>query len=182
MKNYIAVSVLTMALVSCGGSTVKSNPPASAVSSPGQVLPVRQNPIKNAATTKSISIGKILVEDNTDPVTKKAASDHLEIPITNTGPKSLAGFEVYYTVTDAKTNASESYYTKLPDSFTIEPGATRTVHFDKSNAADHFPVNQFGLFTTSKNALAVTVVASATDAAPETATVNKDAGGAEQAD
>jgi hypothetical protein len=187
----LSASALALALAACGGSTATkpavTKPPAtsSATAAPagtGQVLPVKENPIKNTSTTKALVVGKILVEDNADPVTKKTVGDHLEIPLSNTGTTALGGFEIFYTFTDTKTNESESYYAKLPDSFTIAPGASRVAHFDKTGAPDHFPVNAFSLYATSKNALNVSVVVSAAGAAPETASVKKDAGGSEQAD
>ena len=79
-------------------------------------------------------------------------------------------------------NIRDRVQATLPDTFTIAAGATRIAHFDNSGAPDHFGVNDFSLYKTSANALDVTVVVSATDAAPQTATVKKDAGGAETAD
>jgi hypothetical protein len=102
--------------------------------------------------------------------------------LSNTGTTTLGGFEIFYTFTDTKTNESESYYAKLPESFTIAPGASRVAHFDRTGAPDHFAVNAFSLYVTSKNALDVSVVVSATGSAPEAGTVKKDAGGSEQAD
>jgi hypothetical protein len=177
-----------MAISACGGSKASVTAPkpsstnASSAAPGGPVLPVKDNPITNTSTAKLLKIGTAIVENNADAVTKKTVDDHLEIPVTNSGTAPLSGFEVFYTVTDTSTKTSESYYTKLPDSFTIAPGATRTIHFDKSGAVDHFPVNAFGIFATSKSALAISVTISAAGAAPEVVTVNKDAGGAEQAD
>ena len=74
---------------------------------------------------------------------------------------------------------SESYYTALPATFTIAPGATRVAHFDATGATDHFPVNKYSLFSTSKNALDVEVVVSTIGAAVQTTTLKKDAGRAE---
>ena len=59
---------------------------------------------------------------------------------------------------------------------------TRIAHFDNTGATDHFPVNKFSLYSTSKNAMDVTVIVSAEGAAVQTATVKKDAGGAENPD
>ena len=66
--------------------------------------------------------------------------------------------------------------------FTISAGTTGSIHFDNTGAPDHFSVNAYGLYYTDANALEVTVEVSATDAATRTATVHKDAGGAEEAD
>jgi hypothetical protein len=161
-----------------GGSTPATG---SAPAAGGQILPVTSNPISNTATAQTLTIDSVLVENNVDS-TGAATDDHLEIALSNTGTTELGGFEVFYTFDDPTASISESYYAKLPDTFTIAPGATRIAHFDNSGAPDHFPVNDFSLYKTSANALDVTVVVSATDAAPQTATVMKDAGGAETAD
>lgn len=163
-----------------------STPPAASNSAkPGgtgdAVLPVTSNPIQNNSTTKDLKIDSVLVENNVG-ADGKDTDDHLEIAVTNTGTKELSGFEVYYTFTDPKTSDTESYYAKLPADFTIAPGSSRTIHFDNTGAADHFAVNKFSLYYTDTNALDITVEVSAVDAAPQTATVKKDAGGAEQAD
>ena len=153
----------------------------STPASGGQILPVASNPITNNAAAQSLTIDSVLVENNVDS-TGKVTDDHLEIALSNTAGTELGGFEVFYTFTDPTASITESYYAKLPASFTIAAGGTRTAHFDNSGAPDHFPVNDFSLYKTSANALDVTVVVSATDAAPQTAMVTKDAGGAETAD
>jgi hypothetical protein len=146
------------------------------------VLPVAANPIVNNASAQTLAISSVLVENNADPTSGATVDDHLEIALKNTGSKELTGFEVYYSFTDPTAGTSESYYAKLPASFTIPAGGSRTVHFDNTGAPDHFPENQYSLYRTSKNALDVSVTVSANGAAVQTATVKKDAGGAEQAD
>lgn len=159
---------------SAGGGAAKTGTAGAT-----QVLPVKANPITNSSTVQALKIDSVLVENNVDPATAKAADDHLEIALRNTGGAELSKFEAFYTFTDPTTKSSESYYTKLADSFTIPAGGTRVVHFDNTGAADHYPVNKFSLYATSKNALDVTVTVSAADAAVQTATIAKDAGGAE---
>uniref|UniRef100_UPI00286EA0D5 hypothetical protein n=1 Tax=Nocardioides sp. TaxID=35761 RepID=UPI00286EA0D5 len=85
-------------------------------------------------------------------------------------------------ITDPKTSDTESYYAKLPTDFAIAGGDNRVIHFDYTGGSDHVPVNQYSLYYTDPNALDLTVEVSATDSAPQTATVAKDAGGAEEAD
>ena len=155
--------------------------PGSTAPSGGPVLPVADNPITNTSTIQALKVDSVLVENNVDS-TGKAASDHLEIALTNTGTTELTAFEVFYTFTDPTTNVIENYYTKLPASFTIPAGGQRTAHFDKSGAPDHFPVNEFSLYYTDTNALDVTVTVSATETATQTTTLKKDAGGPETAD
>ena len=150
-------------------------------SSGGPVLPVADNPISNTSTVQALKIDSVLVENNVDS-SGKAASDHLEIALTNTGTTELTAFEIFYTFTDPTTNVTENYYAKLPANFTIPAGAQRTAHFDNTGAPDHFPVNEFSLYYTDTNALDVSVTVSATDTAIQTTTLQKDAGGAETAD
>jgi len=203
-----AVTLLAAgALAGCAGSTVNATPggskgaaatsaapaaskpggsggttsPASKGASGAQVLPVPSNPITNAASASGLKISSVLVENNVDPATKKTTDDHLEIALENNSGTDLSGVEVYYTFTDSKDKTSESYYTKLPASFSIPAGGSRIAHFDNTGATDHFPVNKYSLYSTSKNALDVTVVVSATDVAVQSANVKKDAGGAENA-
>jgi hypothetical protein len=198
-KTYRARRVIVAALVAgaalsaCGGATSTTSTTAAAGSATtvagsatttaaaGPVLPVASNPITNPATAQDLKIDSVLVENNVD-ASGAATDDHLEIAVTNTGSTALGGFEVYYTFTDPTAGTSEGYYTKLPDTFTIPAGGSRTIHFDNSGAPDHFPVNEFSIYATSLNALDVTVEVSAQGAAPQTATVQKDAGGEETSD
>lgn len=160
-----------------GNSTTAS----IAAGSSDQVLPVTSNPIENTATAPDLHIDSVLVENNEDGA-GNPVDDHLEIAVSNSGSSDLSGFEVYTTFTDQTTGDTESYYTQLPADFTVAPGATRTIHFDDTGATDHFPANPYSLYATSTNALDVEVQVSAQGAAVQTATVTKDAGGAEVAD
>ena len=169
---------------STGGTTVDTTAVATGdttASSGGPVLPVGNNPITNTSTVQALTIDSVLVENNVDS-SGKAASDHLEIALTNTGTTELTAFEVFYTFTDPTTNVTENYYAKLPAGFTIPDGGQRIAHFDNTGAPDHFPVNEFSLYYTDTNALDVTVTVSATDTAIQSTTLQKDAGGPETAD
>lgn len=145
------------------------------------VLPVPSNPIVNTATAKTLKIESVLVENNVDAA-KKGVSDHLEIALRNTATTDATSVEVFYSVIDPTAGATENYYTKLPADFVVPGAGTRIVHFDDTGAPDHFPVSKFSLYYTSRNALDVAVTVSAKDAAMQTFTVSKDAGGAEAAD
>lgn len=171
-----------LVLAACGGSDTASNGRATSAPVASEVLPVTDNPIDNPATAPGLSIDSVLVENNVDPATGNDAADHLEIALTNTSTSELSGFEVFTTYTDAVDDLSESYYLALPSTFTIAPGATRVVHFDDTGATDHFPDNPYSLYHTSVNGLEVTVEVSATGVAVQTATVQKDPGGAENPD
>lgn len=183
-----AAAACALALSACSSSGPAAGPAGSSTSSVAgtasnqQILPVKTDPINNTATAQTLKITNFMVENNVDPTTNKAAPDHLQIAVQNTGATGLSGFEVYYTFTDTVAKATESYYTKLPASFSIPAGGTKTIHFDNSGQPNHFPVNKFDLYHTSKNALTVTAKVSAKGAAPQTITVNKSAGGAETAD
>lgn len=180
--SFLAVVLITggAALAACGGSS--SGPTATTQAASGaQILPVADNPIVNTSTVQALKIDSVLVENNVDAA-GKAVTDHLEIALTNSGTAPLTAFEVFYTFTDPITNITENYFAQLPDTFTIPAGGQRVAHFDNSGAADHFPVSDFSLYYTDTNALDVTVTVSATDAAVQTASLQKDAGGPETAD
>ncbi len=187
-------AIAAFALTACGGSS--STPTATATdtastagasgspdsTSGSQVLPVDSNPIVNDAKAQTLTIDSVLVENNVNPADGSAADDHLEIALTNTGSRTLAGFEVFYTFTDPTANVSESYYAQLPKTFTIAAGESRVAHFDNSGEPDHFPTNKYSLYATSKNGLDVSVTVSAKGAAIQTMDLTKDPGGEEQAD
>ena len=183
-----------IALGACGssnsstGSTTAAPGSSGAVTtttrgsgSGGPVLPVTDNPITNTATAQVLSIDSVLVENNVDAA-GQPVDDHLEITLSSSGTSDLADVEVFYTFTDPTAGSTEHYYAKLPSSFSVPAGGTRVVHFDDTGAVDHFPVNKYSLYATSLNALDLEVIVSATGAAVQTTTVQKDAGGAETPD
>lgn len=182
------LTAATLGLAACGGAATSAPAGGSgsgdktvAISGTARVLPVPSNPMTSTGTAKTLTVDKVLVENNVD-AKGKATDDHLEVTVKNTGSTPLTGLEFFYTFTDKTASASESYYAKLPFSATVPAGGTYTVNFDNKGAAGSVPVNEFSLYATSKNALDVEVVASAAGTAPTTATVKKDAGGAEAAD
>jgi hypothetical protein len=177
-----AVALLAGALlIGCGSHAAAPSTTSAGSPQSGAVLPAVTNPIVATGTAATLLVESVKVEDNTDAAGKDSP-DHLEVALKNTGSTELASVEIYYTFTDTKTSTTESYYLKLPDLFTIAPGALRVAHFDTTGAPDHFAVNKFSVYYTSKNALKVTVVAAAAGTTLQTGTVNKDAGGAEAAD
>jgi hypothetical protein len=177
-------AIAVVLLAACSGSTSAADDTSdggTATAGSSAVLPVDTNPIKNDSDTQALTIDEVLVENNEDDQ-GNAVDDHLEIALTNTGSDELDGFEIYYTISDPTTGDTESYYAALPADFTIAPGDQRVVHFDNTGQPDHFAVNQYSLYYTDTNALEVTVEVSARDSAIATSTVQKDAGGEEEAD
>lgn len=190
-KVVAACSIAAAVLSGCSGSNAATNSEAKVstanetgakgAATRSQVLPVMVNPINNAASAPGLKIKSVLVENNEDPATKKAVDDHLEISLENVSTVEITGVEVYYSFTDSIDKITEGYYTKLPSDFAIPAGRKRVIHFDNSGTNDHFPVNQFSLYSTSKNALDVAITASAKGFAVQTTALKKDAGGAENA-
>ncbi len=176
-----AVEVVSSAAGSSEATATTDAAAGNTAATGGVVLPVPSNPIVSTATAKTLTIESVLVENNVDAA-NKATSDHLEIALRNTATTDATSVEVFYTLTDPTAGATENYYTKLPADFTVPAGGMRVLHFGDSSQTDHFPVNKFSLYYTSKNALDVSVTVSAKDAAVQTFTVSKDAGGAEAAD
>ncbi len=189
-RPFVAAGLVLLVLGACGGSSSSSPTPSPVVAkgsvapngaAGGPVLPVAGNPIADTSTNRVLTVENVLVENNVDHA-GKAAADHLEITIANRSATAVSGIEVYYRFDDRNAGVSEGYYTKLPATFEIPGGGQRTVHFDGKSVLDHFPVNTFSLFATSKNALDVSVTVGAADAAIATGSAHKDAGGAEAAD
>jgi len=185
MAVALATALAALALAGCssGAASTPTGPGTATATAPAgpPVLPVTSNPITNTSTVQALKIVSVMVENNVDPATKAIAPDHLEIALQNTGSTALTGFEIYYTITAATTKAAENYYTKLPTSFTIAPGATRVANFDGTGQPDHFPVNKFSLYYQSKNPLDVNVEVSAANTAVQKASAHKAAGGPEGA-
>lgn len=174
MNKALPLLAAMMLVAGCGGSTSASTTPTT---TGARVLPVATNPI-TGAPGPGLKITKALVENNVSAATGKAADDHLEVALKNTGGKPLSGVAIHYKITDPAKKISEGYYTEL-SGFVIKPGGTRIAHFDSTGAPDHYPVNKYSLYYTDKNRLVVEVTAKAVGAGPTMFTVKKDAGGAE---
>jgi hypothetical protein len=165
----------------CTPAAASEIPAECAPAADGLILPIASNPITNSSTAPGLAIVQVLVENNVDPATGGDAPDHLEIALRNDSSAELSGFIVYYEITDLTTSAKEGYCSALPG-FTIPAGGERTVHFDNTGATDHFADNEFSLYHQSLNEMQVDVTVSATGVAPQTASVTKEAGGAENPD
>lgn len=142
MKKISVIAGLMIVTVIAGSSG------ASAATKP--VVPVTKNPIVNSSKITGISITSAMVQDNVDPVTKKAITDRLLIAVTNKGKNPAIGFEIYYSMTDSVTKVTENYYLPLTG-FTLNAGATGYLNFDGKSGVGHFPENQFSLYRASTN-------------------------------
>lgn len=168
-----------MLLASCSSTASK---PTTTTNIGAAVLPAETNPILNNSTADGLTIDSVLVENNVDSETGKTADDHLEMALSNTSTTTLTNIEIFYTFTNPRSGLTESYFTKLPSTFSIPPGGTRIAHFDDSGRPDHFAVNKFSLYYTDIEQLNVTVTVSAPNFKIQTTDLTKDAGGAEAAD
>ena len=171
-KNTIAkLLVSTFLVVSIGSATALPKP----------VVPVTKNPIVNTSTAPGITITSAKVQDNVDPITKKAIPDRLLMKVVNKSSKPASGFEIFYTMKDSSTKAKESYYQKLTG-FTVKAGATSYLYFDNLAGAGHFPENIFSIYRSSTNEVKFAIVLSAKGFKIATASAVKDKGTGEKVD
>ncbi len=181
----LVAGALTLAGCSAGGTSAPSTPAqagttASGAPSTAPVLPVTVDPIKNASTAPGLTVSKVMLQNNTDP-SGAAISDRLQFTINDSTAKALTGVEVFYTMTDVKTKASESYYQKL-DGLTVPANGSAIVYFDNSGKPGHFPENKFSIYRSSLNKVDFTIEVSAPGLKIATAKGTKDAGAGETGD
>ena len=108
-----------MLLASCSSTASK---PTTTTNIGAAVLPAETNPILNNSTADGLTIDSVLVENNVDSETGKTADDHLEMALSNTSTTTLTNIEIFYTFTNPRSGLTESYFTKLPSTFSIPPG------------------------------------------------------------
>jgi hypothetical protein len=159
----------------------RSNNPATSTNSDKNVANPSTNIPNSASGAVGFKIKEAIVENNLDPVTKTAVSDHLEISLTNSIDKDISNMSVYYVIDNLKTNKNESYSVTL-NGFILKAHETRTIHFDSENKPDHFLANKYSMYYLSQDPLKFTITVSAEGYEAQTTQVNKDAGGAEQVD
>ena len=181
---------IAVALSACGGAPSKNaispSPTTKTSSSPspsasGVIIPVTSNPITNVSTAPGLSIIQAKAEDNVDPLTGKAIPDRLMLHVQNSSASLASGFEVYYTMTDVVTKASESYYFKL-DGFSIKAKSSEYLYFDNQPGFGHFPENKFSIYRSSTNEVRFTIELSAQGFKPVTSTAIKSKGTGEKID
>lgn len=167
-------------LVACSSGSAPSGSPIVAGSEPSNlVLPVASNPINNTSTTPGLTIEKAAVEDLVDPVTNGDIPDALQLTLRDDTATTMTGFEVYYTMKDITTGATEGYYSYL-DGFTLTPNSSGVVLFDGGSGPGHYPENAYSLYRTSPNEVVFSIEVSATGFKPATATATKSVGTGEK--
>lgn len=176
-----AVTALTLVTgIGLAGCTSSAPAAAPASTSASPLLPVTTNPIVNPSTASGLSVVDAMAENNVEPSTKKPIGDRLQVTLKNTSAQMLSGFEIYYTMTDAKTKKSESYYLPLTG-LTIASGASSTVFFDNQPRAGHYAENPFSIYRSSKNQVDFNIEVSAKGVAVAKGTAVKGAGTGEVA-
>lgn len=190
MKKGLIIALATLVVIAGGitaialshhNNTTSSTTTGTASNSSGTtqhaatVVPVDHNPIQNSSTQPGLAVNNAMVENNVDPATNNPISDRLQFTIQNNSGQTMQNLEVYYTMTDAKTNQSESYYQKL-DGLAIAPGKSTTVYFDNGSGADHYPENKYSIYRTSQNAVNFTIEVSTPGFRPANAQAQKGPG------
>jgi hypothetical protein len=178
----VVIAALAAILIWQGSSGAGAPAPGTTSTAPAAtVLPVTKNPIANTGTAPGLTIGKAKAEDNTDPQTNAAVPDRLQFTLSNSTAAPVSGLEVYYTMKDASTGQTESYYQKL-DGLTLAPDTSATVYFDNGTGPGNYPENKYSLYRTSTNEVKISVEAAAPGLAPATATTTKAKGTGEKID
>lgn len=136
------------------------------------------NPIKETSATQGFTIDSVLAENNVD-AGGAAVNDHLEITVTNTsGTDITSGWDLFYSLTDVKTGEMQGFYLPLTG-FSLKAGQSSKIHVDTLGAAGHFRADPNSSFYRGQNQLSIDVTLHAAGYAPQTASVKKDAAGAE---
>lgn len=177
-----ALALAGGALAGCTSNSPQgsSTPASSGVATAGGVLPVSTNPISNTSNAPGLSITYAAVEDNIDPQTSSPISDRLELTVQNSTSTDLTHVEIYYTMTDTTTGATENYYANLTG-LTLPAGKATTIYFDNTGQPGHYPENPFSLYRSSTNQVDFQIEVSADGVQPATATATKSVGTGEVA-
>ena len=139
--------------------------------------------------TEGFRMTQAIVENNFDPITKKAVDDHLELTVQSMADKDISNMNAYYTITDQVSGKIEGYIAPLKD-FVLKAHETQTIHIDKQTklldsdpGRGHFGIaNPNGIYYTSKNSLTFDASVWAEGYAPQSVQIKKDVGGADVAD
>ena len=145
------------------------------------------DPIAQVGKPSGLAIASAIVENNEDPVTHKGVSDHLEMIIENKSGADIKGIEVFVTLKDVATGATENTYRRL-SGVSIAKGGAATLHFeltgsvDFAAATDRFRSNPNSALYKTPNEKTVDIEIAAAGYAPARIAIKKDKGGAETAD
>jgi hypothetical protein len=169
MKKVIKIKVIPVVLIL---GMVLSPIPSYATSSQSQTIPVTKNPIVNTSTKIGFTIVTAQVQDNTDPKSGKPIPDRLALKVRNTSAKAISAFEIYYTMINQITKASESYYQKLTN-FSIPKKSIGYIAFDNTKNFGHFPENKYSIYRNSTNEVKFTIELSAKGFKPQMAVAIK---------
>lgn len=168
MNKKIALILISLVMVSSSGSSFGAT---------GQplVIPVLKNPIINNSTLVGFSILSVNVQDNTDPKSGKPIADRLDIRVRNSTAKAISSFNIFYTMVDQVTKASESYFQKLTH-FSVRAKSIGYIAFDGAKGFGHFPENSYSIYRNSLNVVKFTIELSALGFKPQIAKATKDKG------
>lgn len=169
MKRTISSALLAL-ILGVGTSLVPTS--SFGAFNQGLTLPVTKNPIVNKGTKVGFTILSAQVQDNTDPKSKKAIPDRLALKVRNLLTKKLSNLEVFYTMKDQVTKASESYYQKLLN-YSVQGKSVGYIYFDNFKGFGHFPENKFSIYRNSNNEVKFTIELSAVGFKPKFIVVTK---------
>lgn len=139
------------------------------------------DPTVSGGAAAPFHIGEALVENNFDPIAKADSADHLELQLVNNTATDVTGLTVFYTITDVDTGEAEAYAASLA-ALAIPASGELRVHFDDTGLPGHLRSNPNSIYLTSEAAKHVTVSVQAEGFEPVMLAIEKDAGGAEEAD
>ncbi len=145
------------------------------------------DPIAPAGKPGGVAIKSAIVENNEDPATRKGVDDHLELEVQNLTGTDIAGIDLFVTLKDSVTGATENTYRKL-SGVVIPKKSVVTLHFepkgavDFAAATDRFRANPNSALYKTPNEKGLTIEIAAAGYTPAKIEIKKDKGGAEVAD
>ncbi len=158
------------------------------VNDKGEPKPLEMaNPIAQGGKPGGIAIKSAIVENNEDPKTHKGADDHLEIQVQNLTDADIKGVDLFVTLKDSVTGATENTFRKLAGVIIPKKGLA-TLHFEPKGdvifaaATDRFRTNPNSSLYKSPNEKTINIQVAAAGFAPASIDIKKDKGGAETAD
>ena len=145
------------------------------------------NPLAQDGKPTVLTIKSAIVENNEDPKTRKGVDDHLEIQVQNLSGADITGVDLFVTLKDSVTGATENTYRKLAGVIIPKQGVA-TLHFEPKGdvnfaaATDRFRANPNSSLYKSPNEKTIKIEVAAAGFAPASIDIKKDKGGAETAD